>query len=519
MTSTPPPSRQVPQSSLGSFISDNQSSNDTLPLSVLENWLFEAANLLRGPVDAADFKTYIFPLLFFKRLSDVFDEEYKLALKEYGEVESAWFRENFRFQIPDGCHWKNVRETSENVGKALKDALQCIENANPNTLSGIFGDAQWTNKNLFPDALLKDLIDHFSEHDLSNSAVEPDIAGQAYEYLIKKFADLSNKAAGEFYTPRAVVRLMTQILAPQEGESIYDPACGTGGMLLEAYTFVREHGGNALRMTLKGQEKNLTTSSIARMNLILHNIDDFTVYRGDTLRQPSFYADDALETFDCVIANPPFSLKNWGEEVWKADHFHRNFAGLPPKSYGDYAWVQHMISSIARPHGRMAIVLPQGALFRKGAEGKIRAKILEMDLLEGVIGLAPNLFYGTTLAACICIFRLEKDERHRGKVVFVDASGLFRKGKNQNELQPEHVDQIYRWYTEAVEVTGTVHVATLDEVREQEHNLNISLYVEPVIEEDSITLKEALDELRAAETACEAAEDRLRELLQAEGLL
>ncbi|MEN6516663.1 MAG: class I SAM-dependent DNA methyltransferase [Methanospirillum sp.] len=485
----------------------------------MEKWLFEAANLLRGPVDAADFKTYIFPLLFFKRLSDVFDEEYRLALDEYGDEGSAWFRENFRFQIPPECHWKEVRSTTENVGKALNDALHCIEKANPTTLAGIFGDAQWTNKNLFPDSLLSDLIEHFSEHDLSNSAVEPDMAGQAYEYLIKKFADLSNKAAGEFYTPRAVVRLMTRILAPYEGESIYDPACGTGGMLLEAYTYVREHGGNALRMTLKGQEKNLTTSSIARMNLILHNIDDFTIIRGDTLRHPAFYSEDSLQTFDCVIANPPFSLKNWGEEVWKSDHFHRNFAGLPPASYGDYAWVQHMISSMAYPHGRMAIVLPQGALFRKSAEGKIRSKLLERDLLEGVIGLAPNLFYGTTLSACICIFRLEKDDRHRGKVVFVDASEIFRKGKNQNELLPEHVDQVFRWYDEAIEVPGAAHVATLDEIREQDHNLNISLYVAPVVEEDPITLKGALDDLLEAEVACEAAEDRLRELLRVEGLM
>jgi len=493
---------------------------EKLSLNTLENWLFGAANILRGPVDQADFKTYIFPLLFLKRICDVFDEEYEKALEEAGgNKEEAEFRENFHFLIPKDCHWRDVREKTEDVGQALSNSMRCIETANKETLYEIFGDAQWTNKQLFSDKLLIDLIEHFSEHNLANQNVEPDIAGQAYEYLIKKFADLSNKKAGEFYTPRSVIRLMTLILQPHDAETIYDPACGTGGMLLEAFNYVRTHGGDYRRLQLYGQEKNLTTSSIARMNLILHGLEDFKIIRDDTLRRPAFFVDNKIRTFDCVIANPPFSLKKWGEEVWENDPYGRNFAGMPPASYGDYAWVQHMISSMAKPYGRMAIVLPQGALFRKGAEGRIRTKLLESDLLETVIGLGQNLFYGTTLAACVCIFRLQKDEQHKGKVLFIDASALFKKGKNQNELLPEHVDQIYSWYTANETRTGISRVAALADIRSQDYNLNISLYVDPVIEEDTTTVAEALSDLKKAAADCEAAENRLKQLLSESGVL
>jgi type I restriction enzyme M protein len=498
----------------------HQNSLEKLSLSTLENWLFGAANILRGPVDQADFKTYIFPLLFLKRICDVYDEEYAIALEAAGgNIEEALFRENFHFVIPEKCHWSHIRNEPVNIGQALATAMHCIERENSRTLAEIFGDAQWTNKELFSDELIKDLIEHFSEHVLSNANVEPDIAGQAYEYLIKKFADLSNKKAGEFYTPRPVIRLMTLILQPEETDQVYDPACGTGGMLLEAFNYVKSHSGEPRRLKLFGQEKNLTTSSIARMNLILHGLEDFHIIRSDTLRYPAFYDSDRMKRFDCVIANPPFSLKMWGEDVWEHDPYGRNLAGVPPASYGDYAWVQHMIVSMAKPHGRMAIVLPQGALFRKGAEGKIRTKLLELDLLETVIGLGPNLFYGTTLAACVCIFRMQKDAQHKGKVLFIDASGLFKKGKNQNELLPEHIDQIYSWYTENETRTGISRVATLDEIHAQDYNLNISLYVEPIVEEDPTTVAETLADLKQAAAECEAAENRLKQLLSEAGVL
>lgn len=493
-----------------------------ISLSQLESHLWEAANILRGPVDAADFKTYVFPLLFFKRISDVYDEEYRAALAESsGDEEYARFPQNYRFQIPDGCHWNDVRAITTNVGQALQHAMRGIEKANPETLYSIFGDAQWTNKDRLSDALLRDLIEHFSRIILENKAAEADILGQSYEYLIKKFADLTNKKAGEFYTPRSIVRLMVNILDPIEGETIYDPACGTGGMLLEAIHHVREKHGDARTLwgKLFGQEKNLTTSAIARMNLFLHGAADFQIVRGDTLRQPAFFSGDNLATFDCVIANPPFSLEKWGDEVWSGDPFGRNFAGMPPAKTGDYAWVQHMIKSMAVGTGRMAVVLPHGVLFRMGAEGRIREKLLGMDLLDSVIGLGPNLFYGTGLAACILIFRIKKAKDRKNKILIIDASREYKTGRAQNELLPEHVERIYGWYHDYMDVEGVARVVSLEEIAANDYNLNIPRYIEPVVEQETLTVDEAMKHLKeSAETAFNA-EDKLIKILIREGLL
>jgi type I restriction enzyme M protein len=493
-----------------------------IELSALESHLWEAANILRGPVDAADFKTYVFPFLFFKRISDVFDEEYSAALAESGgDEEYALFPQNYRFLVPGGCHWRDVRSVTVNVGQALQTAMRGIEKANPETLYGIFGDAPWTNKERLPDSLLKDLIEHFSSIPLGNDSAKTDILGQSYEYLIKKFADLTNKKAGEFYTPRSVVRLMINMLDPREGESIYDPACGTGGMLLEAVHHVRESQGDdrTLWGKLFGQEKNLTTSAIARMNLFLHGASDFQIVRGDTLRQPAFFSGDNLATFDCVIANPPFSLEKWGEEVWATDPYGRKFAGMPPAKSGDYAWVQHMIKSMAPGTGRMAVVLPHGALFRMGKEGEIRQKILEMDLLEAVIGLGPNLFYGTGLAACILVFRQRKKKDRKKKVLILDASRQFKTGRAQNELLPQHADQIQRWYREYQDVENTARVVTLDEIASKEYNLNIPRYVDAKSESEVMTVEEAMKQLRRSAEAAFAAEDRLIDVLIREEIL
>ena len=493
-----------------------------LSVSHLESHLWEAANILRGPVDAADFKTYVFPLLFFKRISDVHDEERQAALAESGgDEEYAQFPQNYRFQIPADCHWEDIRAVVTNVGQALQRAMRGIEKANPETLYGIFGDAAWTNKDRLPDSLLRDLIEHFSRINLGNHEAQSDILGQSYEYLIKKFADAANKKAGEFYTPRSVVRLMVNILDPKERETIYDPACGTGGMLLEAIHHVKENHGDdrTLWSKLFGQEKNLTTSAIARMNLFLHGASDFQIVRGDTLRQPAFFSGDNLATFDCVIANPPFSLEKWGEEVWTSDPFGRNFAGMPPGKTGDYAWVQHMIKSMAAGSGRMAVVLPHGALFRMGKEGAIRKKILGMDLLEAVIGLGPNLFYGTGLAACILVFRQRKAKDRKNKVLILDASKEFKPGRAQNELLPLHVEHIYQWYREYKDAAGVARVVTLEEIAANDDNLNIPRYVEPKVEQEALTVDEAIKQLSKSAEAAFAAEEKLVGILKREGFL
>jgi type I restriction enzyme M protein len=407
------------------------------------------------------------------------------------------------------------------VGQALQKAMRGIEKANPETLYGIFGDAAWTNKDRLSDSLLRDLIEHFSRITLTNQAAQADVLGQSYEYLIKKFADLTNKKAGEFYTPRSVVRLMINILDPKEGESIYDPACGTGGMLLEAVHHVRENHGDdrTLWGKLFGQEKNLTTSAIARMNLFLHGASDFQVVRGDTLRHPAFFSGDDLATFDCVIANPPFSLEKWGDEVWAKDPYGRNFAGMPPAKTGDYAWVQHMIKSMAPATGRMAVVVPHGVLFRMGKEGTIRQKLLQMDILEAVIGLGPNLFYGTGLAACILVFRQRKTKERRKKVLILDASREFKTGRAQNELLPEHVERIYGWYRDYKDVESVARVVTLDDIAANDYNLNIPRYVEPKNERETPTVDEAMDRLRESAAAAFSAEERLIAILKREGLL
>ncbi len=501
-------------------------------LAELESHLWGAANILRGsPVDRTDWKSYILPLLFFKRICDVWDEEHAAMLAQYGKD----FADEHRFQVPEHCHWSAVRETPKNVGAALADALRGVEAANEKHLFGVFGDAQWTNKDRLPDELLKDLVEHFSALSLGNARVASDVMGDAYEYLIKQFADATNKKAGEFYTPRSVVRLIVDILDPKEGETIYDPACGTGGMLLAAVAHVRERGGDPRTFfgKLHGQEKNLTTAAVARMNLFLHGIEDFVVERGDTLRNPAFTdgATGGLAAFDVVIANPPFSLEQWGRELWETDPWGRAFAGVPTDSNADMAWVQHMVKSMAPKAGRMGVVLPQGALFRGGIEAQIRKHLLENDLVEAVIGLAPNLFYGTGLAACILVLRPRKEKRTKGKVLVIDASSVFRRGRAQNFMDPQHVAEIHGWYEAFVsapqdgsenafaDVEDRARVVDLAEIEKEGWTLNISRYVLPPIGADIPPLPEAVATFKEALAKCRAAEDELRRVMVEGGWL
>lgn len=486
-----------------------------LTLPELEQHLAKAAWILKGPVDAADFKVFIFPLLFFKRVSDVYDDEYKKAYEESkGDPSYAKLPEFHRFKVPEECHWNDVRSVTKDVGAKLQYAFREIEKANQDKLYGIFGDAPWTNTEKLPDSLLIELIEHFSKYKLANGTVDLDMLGQAYEYLIKKFADLTNKKAGEFYTPRSVVHLMGLIIDPKQGESVYDPACGTGGMLLECVNHLQSQGKDARTLKIYGQEKNLTTSSIAQMNMFLHGIEDFQIVRGDTLRNPAFYDGDVLATFDCVIANPPFSLDKWGDDLWINDPYGRNFAGVPPTGNGDLAWVQHMVKSMAYPHGRIAVVLPHGVLFRRGKEGEIRKNLLEMDVIEAVIGLGPNIFYGASLAACILIFRANKPDQKEKKVLFIDASDQIRVGQAQNYLDQDHVEKIYRWYVEYKNVENHTKIATLKDIKTNDYNLNIPLYVEKKIENNLPTVERATKDLKESLEKTWKSEGKLKELLK-----
>ena len=385
----------------------------------LYNHLYEACNILRGPIDQDDYKSYVIPILFFKRVSDVYDEETLDAEQQYGDdIEFYPEEELHTFIIPKGCHWNDVRNTSEDVGKAIVDAMMGIEHANPDTMAGLFSsfdDANWTDKTKLDDERLKDLIEHMSALPVGNHNYSADVMGDAYEYLIKKFADMSKKNAGEFYTPRSVVKLMVQLLNPKSGESVYDPACGTGGMLIEAIRSMDDE--KASYGKIYGQEKNLSTSAIARMNLFLHGAKEFRIVREDTLRKPVFIHNGQLQQFDCVLANPPFGLDHWGAEIFENDQWGRNIWGSPTDSNADYAWLQHMYKSMRPGKGRCAVVMPQGVLFHGGREGDIRKKMIETDCVECVIALVGNLFYGAGVSACILFLNNKQSVQGLEKVI------------------------------------------------------------------------------------------------------
>jgi len=470
--------------------------------SQLESYLWGAATLLRGHIDAGDYKQFIFPLLFFKRLCDVYDEEVSQALKESGgDKEYAELPELHRFQIPENAHWKAVRAKVTNVGKAIQDALRAIEKTNPDTLYGVFGDAQWTNKDRLPDQMLRDLIEHFSSQTLSLVNCPEDELGVGYEFLIKKFADDSGHTAAEFYTNRTLVHLMTEMLEPKPGESIYDPTCGSAGMLLSAVTHLKRQNKEWRNLKLYGQERNLLTSAIGRMNLFLHGIEDFKIVRGDTLSNPAFVEGDRLKQFDVVLANPPYSIKQWDRDAWSADPWGRNIYGTPPQGRADYAFWQHIISSLKPKSGRCAILFPHGVLFRN-EEQTMREKLIAHDVLECVLGLGPNLFYNSPMEACVVICRTSKPKERRKKILFINAVNEVTRERAQSFLTDEHITRISEAYRKFEDIDGFTKVVSNDEIRAKVNNLSIPLYVKTEeairVAEDGVdyqadSLKDAID--------------------------
>lgn len=443
----------------------------------LEDYLWGAANILRGMIDAADFKQYIFPLLFFKRISDLWDEEFKIALQESNnDLDYATFAENHRFQIPNGCHWEDVRKKTINVGAALQKAFNEIEKANFEMLHDVFGDAQWTNKRRLSDEKVLDLIEHFSQMNLSVENVPHDIMGEGYEYLIKKFADDSGHTAAEFYTNRTVVKLMTQITDPQPGESIYDPTCGSGGILLSSALHVKERGKEYRTLKLYGQELNLITSAIARINMFMHNVDEFLIVQGDTLDNPQILENDELKKFDVIMANPPYSVKKWNREKWMNDPFGRNIWGTPPQGCADYAFQQHIMKSLNDETGRCVILWPHGVLFRD-AESEIRRKMIENDYVDAVIGLGKNLFYNSSMESCLLVCRMKKPEQRIGKIIFIDAREEIKIDRTFAWLSPNHINKISKAYWDFRESEGFAYIATRQEVLNNNGNLSIQLYV------------------------------------------
>ena len=443
----------------------------------LEKYLWGAATTLRGTIDAGDYKQYIFPLLFFKRISDVYDEEFDKALAESdGDLEYAAFAENHHFQIPDGAHWKDVREVTTNVGQALQNAMRAIEQANPDTLEGIFGDASWTNKERLSDAMLIELIEHYSQHKLNLTNVPDDKLGNAYEYLIKKFADDSGHTAAEFYTNRTVVKLMTMIMDPQPGESVYDPTCGSGGLLLNCALHLKEEGKEYRTLKLYGQEINLLTSAIARMNMFMHGIEEFKIVRGNTLSNPGLLENDELKKFNVILANPPYSIKSWDRAAFENDPYGRNLWGTPPQGCADYAFQQHIQKSLDSENGRACILWPYGVLFRD-SEKDMRRTMIESDVVECVVALGKNLFYNSVMESCLLITNNDKSEDKKGKVLFIDARDEVKREKAVSYLTEQNILKILDSYSNFVSVNGFSHLASIEEISSKDFSLNVPLYV------------------------------------------
>jgi len=475
----------------------------------LEKYLWGAATQLRGTIDAGDYKQYIFPLLFFKRICDVYDEEFERALAESdGDLEYATFAENHHFQVPEGAHWKDVREITVNVGLAMQNAIRAIEKANPDTLHGIFGDASWTNKNRLSDETLINLIEHYSQQKLDHTNVPDDQLGNAYEYLIKEFADDSGHTAAEFYTNRTVVKLMTLIVDPQPGESVYDPTCGSGGLLLNCALHIKEEGKEYRTLKLYGQEINLITSAIARMNMFMHGIEEFNIVRGDTLANPAFLENDELKKFNVILANPPYSIKAWNQKGFANDPYGRNIWGTPPQGCADYAFQQHIQKSLDAKNGRSITLWPHGILFRD-SESEMRRKMIEQDVVECIISLGPNLFYNSSMTSCLLISNNNKKPERKGKVLFIQAVKEVRNEKTISYLDPHHIARIHTAFKKfESEAAFSAVVGNKELLKDDNARLSVQLFVkQDKIEEEafevlleqweqnSIQLKKSMNEL------------------------
>ncbi len=493
----------------------------------LNNHLWAAADILRGSIDSSDYKNYIFGFLFLKRLSDRFEEEAESLIAE-GEVEDvAWTDpDEHQFFVPEQARWKQFSKLTHNIGETLNKAASALEEQNPvleGVLLGIdFNDGRKLGDGKQRDSILHRMISHFSKIHLRNENLsEPDLLGRAYEFLIERFADDAGKKGGEFYTPHRVVQLLTQLLDPDMGMRICDPTCGSGGMLIQCADHVAHKTGlrlgtDSIDVTLHGQEKNLGTWSICKMNLLLHGLPDARIEKGDTIRDPKLVHEGELMLYDRVIANPPFSLDRWGAGMAKDDGFGRFHYGIPPKNMGDYAFVQHMIATL-NANGVAGVVMPLGVLFRGGGDGRIRKGFLEDDLFEAIIGLPENLFYGTGIPATILIFNRNKPEERREKILFIHAAEGFEVGTNQNVLREEDIERIVKSYSTFEDEERFSRVVNIEEIRENDNNLSISRYIDTLEPEEPIDVEAAIEELRRIEVERDAAAVKMDELLRGLG--
>ena len=482
-----------------------------ISLEELESYLWGSAVLLRSNIDAGAYKQYIFPLLFFKRICDVYDEELEDAISSYGKDAFEFSDDELHtFIVPKGYHWNDVRETVSDVGLAIVTAFRKIEKANGDKLSGVFGNAAWTNKNRLPDSLLKDLIEHFSSKTLSLKNCPEDELGQGYEYLIKKFADDSGHTAQEFYTNRTVVHLMTEMLQPKSGESIYDPTCGTAGMLISCIAHLKDRGAEWRNVSAYGQEINALSCSISKMNLFLHGIKDFHIANEDTLKNPAFIEFGEIQKFDLVLANPPYSISQWDRKAFETDKYGRNFLGLPPQGRADYAFIQHILCSLKKGSGRSAILLPHGVLNRN-EEQAIRENLIKTDLLECVVGIGKNLFYNSPMEACVMIFRTKKQPDRVGKVLFIDAKNEITRKDSFSFLEEKHINKILEAYRSFAKKEGFCEVVSNKELLSEGSSLSVQLHVSHVKndKQPDLSIEDAFDEWKVERASIDSSLDNV----------
>lgn len=483
-----------------------------LTLQQLEQFLWKSADILRGKIDSSDYKKYIFGLLFYKRISDVWDEEYKKVLEEFKDSSLAEADYNHRFQVPKECNWSVIAETSENIGQKLNEIFDKITNVNSPKLDKIFDDLDFANKDRFPNETLQKLINHFSQYNFSSNYISSDLLGDAYEYLIKEFAADAGKKGGEFYTPREVERIIIGIVKPHQKDHICDPTVGSGGFLLEAFNYLKDKAGDqvARSLYLYGQEINISTFAIARINMFIHGLDSADIRRGDTLANPQFLNNmGGLQTFDIVVANPPYSIKDWEFETFRNDKFGRiDDYELPPQKNADFAFLLHIVKTL-NANGRAGVVLPHGVLFRGGAEGRIREQLIKNDLVDAIISLPAKLFYGTGIPAAIWILNKNKPEEKKGKILIIDASKEYSEGKNQNTLRKQDIEKIIKTYDQYRDVEKYAKVTSKADVEENEFNLNVTRYINSNEEKEEVDVKRVWDELKKLELEREEVDKRV----------
>jgi type I restriction enzyme M protein len=488
----------------------------------INNTLWRACDTFRGTVDPSEYKNYILVMLFLKYISDVWQDHYAQYREQFGDDDERIRRRlaRERFVLPAGCDFNGLyqQRKAENIGELINIALDKIEDANREKLEGVFRNIDFNSeanlgKTKDRNARLQSLLEDFANPrlDLRPSRIgNLDIIGNSYEYLISRFASGAGKKAGEFYTPPEVSELLAALLDPQPGERICDPACGSGSLLIKC----ARHVGNN-NFSLFGQESNGSTWALAKMNMFLHGIDNARLEWGDTLRNPLLLEGDHLMRFEVVAANPPFSLDKWGADAAAVDRFRRFHRGIPPKSKGDFAFIQHMVETMDSYKGRAGVIVPHGVLFRGNSEEQIRRKLIEENLLDAVVGLPPNLFFGTGIPAAILLFRRNKPD---DTVLFIDASRDFEPGANQNKLNIAHIEKIANTYRERGTMERYSYVATCEDIVEKGFNLNVPRYVDTFEEEDSIDLLKVAAEIHQTEILLSEVQGDIEKILEELGL-